>query len=49
MNNELVQQTAAYQNDHIVYLTPTVWYLAEGGISALDTMLKDLEAGLLAQ
>ena len=48
MNNELVQQTAAYQNDHIVYLTPTVWYLAEGGISALDTMLKDLEAGLLA-
>ena len=49
MNNELVQQTAAYQNNHIVYLTPTVWYLAEGGISALDTMLKDLEAGLLAQ
>lgn len=47
MNNELVQQTDAYKNDTIVYLTPTVWYLAEGGISAMDTMLKDLETGVL--
>lgn len=46
MNNELVQQTAAYKNDQIVYLTPTVWYLAEGGITATDTMLSDLEAGV---
>lgn len=46
MNNELVQQTEAYKNDQIVYLTPTVWYLAEGGITATDTMLSDLEAGV---
>lgn len=46
MNNELVQQTEAYKNDQIVYLTPTVWYLAEGGITATDTMLIDLEAGV---
>lgn len=47
MDNELVQKTTAYQNGNIVYLTPTVWYLAEGGITATDVMLRDLEAGLL--
>ena len=47
MNNELVKQTTAYKENHIVYLTPTVWYLAEGGITALDVMLKDLETVLL--
>jgi iron complex transport system substrate-binding protein len=47
MENELVQQTDAYAQGHIVYLTPDVWYLAEGGITATDTMLKDLEAGIL--
>lgn len=47
MNNELVQQTDAYKNNQIIYLTPTVWYLAEGGITATDIMLQDLEAGLL--
>lgn len=47
MENELVQKTDAYKNSNIVYLTPTVWYLAEGGITALDVMLSDLEAGIL--
>ncbi|MDO4283969.1 MAG: ABC transporter substrate-binding protein [Eubacteriales bacterium] len=48
MNNELVQETDAYQNDHIVYLEhPAVWYTAEGGITALDVMLADLESALL--
>jgi iron complex transport system substrate-binding protein len=44
-----VKQTDAYKNGHIVYLTPDVWYLAEGGITATDTMLKDLESGILGQ
>jgi iron complex transport system substrate-binding protein len=44
MENELTMKTSAYQNGNIVYLTPTVWYLAEGGITALDIMLQDLEA-----
>lgn len=47
MDNEIVHKTDAYQNDRIVYLTPDVWYLTEGGITATDTMLKDLEAGIL--
>jgi iron complex transport system substrate-binding protein len=46
MENELVQKTDAYKNNRIVYLTPDVWYLAEGGITATDVMLRDLEEGL---
>lgn len=47
MENELVKSTDAYKNGHIVYLeNPAVWYTAEGGITALDMMLKDLENGL---
>ncbi len=47
MDNELVHKTAASQSGNIIYLTPTVWYLAEGGITAMDIMLQDLETGLL--
>ena len=47
VENELVMQTEAYQNGNIVYLEhPTVWYTAEGGITALDIMLSDIEEGL---
>lgn len=50
VENELVMGTDAYQNGHIVYLAnPAVWYTAEGGITALDVMLSDLESELLAQ
>ncbi|MDR0759038.1 MAG: ABC transporter substrate-binding protein [Treponema sp.] len=49
IENGIVRQTDAYKNGHIVYLTPDVWYLAEGGITATDTMLKDLELELLEQ
>ena len=48
MENELVMGTNAYQNGHLVYLAhPAVWYTAEGGITALDLMLQDLESELL--
>jgi iron complex transport system substrate-binding protein len=49
MENDIIKKTRAYQDGHIVYLTPDVWYLAEGGITATDTMLKDLEAGVLGR
>lgn len=49
VENELVMGTRAYQDGHIVYLAhPAVWYTAEGGITALDIMLSDLESELLA-
>ena len=49
VENELVMDTNVYKDGHIVYLAnPTVWYTAEGGITALDIMLGDLEGALLA-
>ena len=49
VENELVMDTDVYKEGHIVYLeNPTVWYTAEGGITALDIMLGDLEGALLA-
>lgn len=48
MENELVMGTDAYKNENIVYLAhPAVWYTAEGGVTALDVMLQDLESELL--
>ena len=48
VENELVKGTRAYQDGHIVYLAdPAVWYTAEGGVTALDVMLADLEEALL--
>lgn len=49
VENELVMGTDAYKNGNIVYLAhPAVWYTAEGGITALDIMLQDLETELAA-
>ena len=48
VENELMKGTAAYRDGRIVYLAhPAVWYTAEGGITALDIMLQDLESKLL--
>lgn len=48
VENELTMKTSAYANGNIVYLAhPAVWYTAEGGITALDVMLQDLESALL--
>ncbi len=50
VENELVMETDAYQNGNIVYLEhPGVWYTAEGGVTALDVMLQDLEGELLSE
>lgn len=48
IENELVTQTEVYKNGNIIYLeNPGIWYTAEGGITALDIMLSDLESALL--
>lgn len=50
VENDLVKGTDAYQNGNIVYLEhPAVWYTAEGGVTALDLMLQDLEGALLTE
>lgn len=48
MENELVMSTDAYKNGNLVILEHSnAWYTAEGGITALDQMLSDLEGALL--
>ena len=50
MENELVMSTEAYKNGNLIILSrPDVWYTGEGGITALDMMLQDLENALLAE
>lgn len=50
MENELVMSTDAYKNGNLVILSrPDVWYTGEGGITALDIMLQDLENALLSE
>ena len=50
MENELVMSTDAYKNGNLIILEhPAVWYTGEGGITALDIMLQDLESALLGK
>lgn len=44
LNNDLVKTTRAYKQHQIIYLNPTVWYLAEGGIQATQMMLDDIKS-----
>lgn len=46
MDNALIHQTSAYQNNQIVYLTGDVWYLASGGIKATDLMISEVEKAI---
>jgi iron complex transport system substrate-binding protein len=47
LENDLVKRTDAFKKGRIVYLSSDAWYLAEGGITATDTMIADLEKGVL--
>lgn len=42
VENELVQQTTAGENDQVVSLDPQVWYLAGSGIESLKLMIEDV-------
>ena len=47
MENDIIKQTDAYKNNKIIYLEPgACWYLCDGGITAFDLMLTDLEEDL---
>lgn len=44
VNNPVIEKTNAYKNGNIVYLEPgDVWYIADGGITSLDLMIKCVE------
>ncbi len=45
MDNDIVKQTNAHKNGKIIYITPpSVWYLADGGLTSMDIMLKNIES-----
>ncbi|XKH49390.1 siderophore ABC transporter substrate-binding protein [Chryseomicrobium palamuruense] len=44
--NELVQKTNAYQNGNIIYVDPSAWYLAGGGLESMRTMIADMKKGM---
>lgn len=46
LDNELVRQTTAWQNDDVHYLDAVAWYLAPNGLGSLETMVAEVEAAL---
>lgn len=46
LNNELVTRMKASRENRIIYLTPSAWYLAEGGVTAMNIMFTDIERAL---
>lgn len=46
VENDLVKNTTAYKEGHIVYLDPAYWYLSGGGLESVSEMAKEIEAGI---
>jgi len=45
LDNELMQQTQAWQNDRIIYVDPFNWYMITGaGLTTMNEMLDEIEA-----
>jgi iron complex transport system substrate-binding protein len=48
LDNELVAQTTAWQQGHVVYVDPARWYIINGGIANLTEMVTQLSDEMLA-
>jgi iron complex transport system substrate-binding protein len=46
VENELTENTTAYQNDDIIYLNPEYWYLSGGGLQSVMQMVEDIETSI---
>lgn len=44
LDNDLVKQTKAYQNQQIISLNPDYWYLSSGGLLSVSEMIKEATA-----
>ena len=42
LDNELVNQTTAWQKDQVVYLDPMSWYVVGGGLTAMNISINQL-------
>lgn len=46
LNNNIIKQTVAYKNNHIIYLNAANWYLAMGGLNTMKLMNEEIERAL---
>lgn len=46
VENDLIKNTNAFKNGHIVYLDPNYWYLSGGGLVSVAEMAKAIEEGI---
>ncbi|WP_206513245.1 siderophore ABC transporter substrate-binding protein [Pelagibacterium montanilacus] len=42
LDNELVHEMSAWQNDQVVYLDPVNFYIVNGGLNTLHTMVREV-------
>lgn len=43
LDNDIIKQTKAYKDGHIVYLDAANWYLAFGGLESMEIIAKELD------
>lgn len=43
IENDLVKNTKAYKEGHIIYLDPNYWYLSGGGLESVPEMITEIE------
>lgn len=46
LDNEIVRQTKAWKDGHVVYLDPVGWYLVSGGIRSMQNTVDQLNTAL---
>lgn len=46
LDNELVAQTTAWQNEQVINLTPSNWYIVMGGLGAIQEMVDEVGIAL---
>lgn len=48
LDNEIIAQSTAAQQDRIAYLSPSEWYVVMYGLTAVDTMVDEIRTALSA-
>ena len=46
LDNDIIKQTKAYKNGHIVYLNAANWYLAFGGLQSMEMIAQELDSAV---
>ncbi|MDV2582989.1 siderophore ABC transporter substrate-binding protein [Alkalibacillus haloalkaliphilus] len=46
IENSLIENTTAYQNNQIFYLNPEYWYIADGGLQSVSEMVYEIKSAV---